>query len=536
MPLHISYTIHGLPDAKMQAVSSAERKVCALVQALCSAQDGRKIGGILPNRDITEAILDELQEHNTPRDRALGWARGIRGEVLDTVPQTEFGGKTLDAYQVDAIRKLTIAGGVLALGCGLGKTITALCAVRSYEPRLNTRRVWIVCPLNAMSSWRPYVKYLDGWDVKIISMDSLHKLAAEPVGGIVIYDEAHLLGSSGARRTKAAHQARIAFDVGLCLTGTFLHGGVEKTLSMLDLAIPGAAGFASKWSAGDYFKCLVRKKVGPRSVTELVRPTGDNRNRLFTYLGRYVVMLSTQSESVRASLTVPDQFIHTIRLNEPWKPLHEEAAHLALQIYEETQQLPHAQEVAHALCRSAFQDKADWLIEQLQDDNEPCVVYAHYHETLDAVCQALEAAGITHVRIDGGSSVVERTTARDRFRAGEVRCFVGQVVATGIGVDGLQEISRYSVSVDHCWRPDVYAQSLARTRRRGQQHETHHIDLIANKLQHAVVERIRAGEIFDRQAREYIEVQQGLTGTTCNHTVPANLTIHSPDTGSCVTP
>jgi len=527
MSCHLTYTIREMSGASLQAVSSSDRKASALTHTLNAILSGRRVAGLLPTDETSkDHVLNELRSLNVPSERAELWSKGIDEERINSDICTEFAGKFLDPYQVEAIRRLTVAGGVLALGCGLGKTLAALCAVKSYQTTLKSLRLWVVCPLNAMSSWKPYLTTtnMPGWDIKLISMDSLHKLAAEPSGGVIIYDEAHLLGSSGARRTKAAHLCRISFDVGLCLTGTFLHGGVEKTLSMLDLAIPGAAGFASKWSAGEHFKCLVRKKIGARTVTEIARPIGVAKERLFAHLTRYVVMLSTASEAVRASLTIPDQSIHTLRLNEPWRPLHEDASHEALRIHAETGELPHAQEVAHALCRGGGKDKAVWLIEQLEGDNEPCVVYAHYHETLDAVCEALREAKITFTRIDGSHGPNDRVAARDLFRSGQSRVFVGQVVATGIGVDGLQDISRYSVSLDHCWRPDVYAQSLARTCRRGQKYETHHIDLVANKLQLAVVERIRAGETFDREAQEYQEVTRSIIESACNsdedHTLP----------------
>jgi superfamily II DNA or RNA helicase len=298
---------------------------------------------------------------------------------------------------------------------------------------------------------------------------------------------------------------------------------------MLDLAIPGAAGFASKWSAGEYFKCLVRKKIGTRSVTEIVRPGGVQRERLFQYLARYVVMLSSSSDSVRASLTVPDQHIHTIQLAEPWRSLHEEASHVALTEYDATGVLPNAQATAHALCRAGADAKIAWIFEHL--DNEACVIYAHYHETLDAVQAELEAAGITYVRVDGSTTAKERIEARDRFADGTAQVFLGQVVASGIGVDGLQERAIYSISLDHSWRPDVYSQSLARTCRRGQTQETHHFDLVANRLQLHVLNRIRAGEQFNAECQEWQELRTITQDLARNTSPDPTLTPPCPATG-----
>jgi SNF2 family DNA or RNA helicase len=187
---------------------------------------------------------------------------------------------------------------------------------------------------------------------------------------------------------------------------------------------------------------------------------------------------------------------------------------VALTEHAETGVLPNAQATAHALCRANAEAKVDWLLEHLGD--EPCVVYAHYHETLDTVCHALTDADISWVRVDGSTSATERISARDSFAHGDVQVFVGQVVASGIGVDGLQERAIYSVSLDHSWRPDVYSQSLARTCRRGQTRETHHFDLVANRLQERVLCRIRSGEQFNAECEEWQEIRQNLSGISCS--------------------
>lgn len=497
----LSYRVVGLPKSKLQHTHNADRPACAIVAALAAGQ-------------YSDEAMSYLHKVGVPRSSADRWANAIRiGSTPSTVKIDLIAGRSLDDYQLQAIGQLTLSGGVLALGCGLGKTITALGAAELLKPTLRAPRLWIVAPLNAMSSWKPYVPYLteSGWtDVKIISMDSLHKIAAEPIGGVIIYDECHLLGGSGARRTNAAHTTRLAFDVGICLTGTFLHGGIEKTLSMLDLAIPGAAGFSSRWAAGEHFGCLVRKRIGARTVTSLEKPGGAKRAEFFDYIKRYVVMLSASSDSVRASLTIPNQYIHTIELATPWQELPDEAAHTALTMHAETGVLPNAQAVAHALCQAGAEDKIAWLVDALSSGSEQCVVFAHYTETLDALVAALDQANITWTRVDGTSSPTSRIASRAAFTAGEARVFIGQIVAAGIGVDGLQDATTFSVTLDHCWRPDVYAQSLARTARRGQTLETNHFDLVSNQLQARVVERVRSGAEFNAEAEEWLQIRQAL--------------------------
>jgi hypothetical protein len=504
MTLHITYSLLDLPNSRPQAVHNADRRLCAYVAALRS----HKIGGMLPPGDVHKAIRDELNTLEVPPSRVKLWTADLPLGI-DDVPVT-VAGLTLDEYQREAIARLRIGGGVLALGCGLGKTLTAIAAAIAAHKWCLTPRILILAPLNALSSWKRYKDHLEalGWEVLISSMDSAHKLKLPNRGGVIIYDEVHLQGHSTARRTKAAHDLRPLFDVGLCLTGTFLHGGVEKTLSMLDLAIPGAAGFANRWSCGEYFKCLVRKKLGQRVVTAIEKPSGSAKTAFFAYLSRYVIHLTSRSESVSRDVSIPEQYIHTQLLGKPWRPMEEEAVDYIKTQMADGQPIPHASEVAHYLCRQGVDDKVDWLMEQLAGDDEPVVVFAHYTDSIEAIRDRFLDEGVTYMTVDGATSASDRVMIRNEFIAGKYRVLLGQVIAAGIGMDGLQERTRFSVMIDHPWRPDAYAQALARVCRRGQDHECHHVDLIANSLQQTVVDRLRAGTEFDAACHEWQELRR----------------------------
>ena len=328
MSLTLPAFTYALPleGAPRQSVTGADRPACAFVAALAAWERGQTLMGQarkLTDDQIAQCFRSGSQLLGVHLDRMCTWAAGVNHE---RIPQTwprpiSINGLTLSQYQLDAEHKLTIAGGVLNLGVGLGKTLTtaAMAEIYQREGLAMPSRCWIVAPLIAHGAWKPYLPYLKSMyrDVRVLSIDSIHKFkAAAPEGGLLIVDEAHLAGRMTARRTSSLMTLRLGFDVGLCLTGTLVHGGLEKALTVLDLAVPGAAGFSSRWTAGDYFKVLVRKKIGSRTVTSLEKPTGALKNAFMEWVHSYSCVLSKDSPAVAAEVCIPGQELHTVEIGD----------------------------------------------------------------------------------------------------------------------------------------------------------------------------------------------------------------------------
>jgi hypothetical protein len=248
-----------------------------LTAALAAIADGKQVNTNVVGNNLVPMLVQEFTKLDIPAPRAALWAETINGAKAELEVEESCNGLALSGYQSAAIRTLGKAGGILALDTGLGKTLSTTAAALGYAKCGYDKRCYILAPVNAMGAWKAYLPILEQAfdEVAIYSIDSLHKakgLASEP-GGVLILDEVHLLGVETAKRTKEAHSLRKCFDVGIGLTGTLLTGGVEKALSAIDLAVPGAALFSSVWTAGDYFECLVRKEVpGRGTVTAVEKP------------------------------------------------------------------------------------------------------------------------------------------------------------------------------------------------------------------------------------------------------------------------
>ena len=284
-----SYPIHCFPGcerAPYQAIAQADRPACAMVTALAALERGEVLGGALASVSREEArvaLTAMLAGYGVHPSRVALWTRAVNLEKAGCAEiPTVIAGLQLDPYQVYSLGELSVAGGVLNFAVGIGKTISAVAgAIAAVKPgRAQPSRLWVACPKNATGTW---VKVRDSMkrvfhEVHIVSVDNLHNavgLSSVP-GGVIIFDEAHKLGAPTTRRTKAAHEVRRAFEVGFCLTGTLLHGGVEKAMSVMDLAVPGLGLFSTRWTIGRQFNCIIKKRVGERMKASLVKPANKD--------------------------------------------------------------------------------------------------------------------------------------------------------------------------------------------------------------------------------------------------------------------
>jgi hypothetical protein len=464
----------------------------------------------IPARDAVYAVNSLLPS------RARVWATTLRDPM--TIPMT-IDGYTLDPYQIDTVAKLRPGGGVLTLGCGLGKTITALAAALALTPPSKIAgntfdRIYIVCPLNALGTWKPFIPWLKQRfaEVVLISQDSLHKIQAIGAtdSSCIIFDEVHGMGAWSAQRTKLAHYVRWQFTVGLCLTGTLLHAGPEKVLSIMDLAIPGAALFGNKYEFGRHFGCLVRKTLGNRSVHSVEKVPAHRLEEFQRYLDRLVVCKNKNSPDVRASVIIPDQDVGMVEIGDTSLSLTLEAVAAAREILaEDPNGVPSMSAVMHRLSHVGTEAKLDWLLEQMHGDDQQVVVFATYHDTLDQIQARLEHEQILFVRVDGGVTGPARDKKIKAFQDGAARVFLAQSDAASVSMN--LQCAKLSVMFDSTWKATVYEQAMARTCRRGQPHRCHHFNLLGNHFQKMVFKRLESACDFDAQVAEYQDIKQGLT-------------------------
>lgn len=321
--INLARAFPELPS-RVQSTSEVTQPIAGVALVLAYLFSGNQLPGSLS--DMTpEEIYDELKSccdyYNVDIERVGSWANSLllppeetlSADLLEQVPK-KLKSLTLHSYQVEtAAWSAHRLGSVLALGCGVGKTVTACAAAETAVRigRCSSKRCVVVAPLNAISTWQKYLHELQRVfdDVRLVSCDSLHRMTGidRTIGGAVIFDELHKLKHQERRRTSSAHIIRHAFDWGIGLTGTMLHTGAEGILSMLDLVCPGMSRFLDKWAFGEAFDCIAVKKVGNRKRHSLVRPSERAKDSFVQYLKRGVRSLSAASPEVAACISIPGQ-------------------------------------------------------------------------------------------------------------------------------------------------------------------------------------------------------------------------------------
>jgi SWI/SNF-related matrix-associated actin-dependent regulator 1 of chromatin subfamily A len=106
------------------------------------------------------------------------------------------------------------------------------------------------------------------------------------------------------------------------------------------------------------------------------------------------------------------------------------------------------------------------------------VVFAHHREVIERLADALGNHG--SVIVYGGMTAEQKQKSIDSFITDpQTRVLIGQTVAGGTGVDGLQEVCNHIVFVELDWSPGVMDQAIDRCRRIGQKRETVFVQYLA---------------------------------------------------------
>lgn len=507
MPIPQIGYLAPVPGNPRQALPRSDWPVQSAVAALA----GDKFFGPLAS-SAREVLRAWLLSQEIPADRLDHWIRALRGQFVYIPGDRSSARFNPFDHQEEAVRAMSCAGGIMNLGCSLGKTLATEVYVNAVAARFRGKPLVLASTRTALDggAWDAYIPRFEAlgfskvWQV---SIDSLHKF--EPgfpsAGGLLVIDEAHMLGGAKARRTKHAMALRLKMDDALLLTGTLFHGGLERALTVMNLAIPGLAAFASTFQAAAFFNCLHQKTVGDQKYWEITKPTGKSFEAFKDFVTRrFVIALTKKSEIVRKNMEIPDQELTTLSFNGPWASVQYDAIQEIRRAIDAGEGIPTAAAVRHKLARAGLDIKLDWVLDTLED-GEPLVVFAKYRESLDAAAKRFTEAGIPFVRVDGDVTGDARRQAIADFQAPTgPQVFLGQCEAAGVSV----ELTRASVSVslDSTWKGDAYDQHLARTCRFGQAKTCVHYDLVANALQQRIVETVRAGGVFDAAIAEFQDI------------------------------
>lgn len=137
--------------------------------------------------------------------------------------------------------------------------------------------------------------------------------------------------------------------------------------------------------------------------------------------------------------------------------------------------------------------RLDLLLELVEDDDAPLVVWARFREELRLIAEALAKAGRRVVEYHGGVGAQGREDAVDRFQSGEADVFVGQPQAGGIGLTLTR--AEWTVYYSNDFNLETRLQSEDRNHRIGTRKSVRYVDIVArNTIDEAIARTLQRKE------------------------------------------
>lgn len=351
---------------------------------------------------------------------------------------------------------------------GLGKTIQAIGAV-NQDPQAEF--VLVVCPASLKVNWR---QEIDKWGVSpcafwtITNYDQLHKLDMSLEWDLVVFDEAHYLKNTDAKRSRLARQIKAKRT--LLLTGTPILNRPIELWHLLHILDPKTWPMNSRMRYALRYCNAYQRKVGRSKMVwdmsgasnldelrEILKPVMIRRTKaeVLTQLPpkrRQIVELSQQGMTrafrnlMKVSIQSYGEQVRDLDCNVEalWSKLSELRHDTALA------KLPLAIE----------------FIKDALESSEKIVVFAHHRDVLEELYNAL--AEYSPVMVHGGTTLANRQAAVDAFQnRPTARVFIGQLQAAGVGLT--LTAASHVIFVELDWVPGNVSQAEDRCHRIGQQ-------------------------------------------------------------------
>lgn len=437
----------------------------------------------------TAAALDKLAREHIDMEQRLSdllTSRVPPSHVELAVPARE--------YQLFAATMLETRGGLLlADDVGLGKTVSAICAM--VKPA-NLPAV-VVCPAHMPDQWAAYIARFapslrvhkarksqpypltskrlqaDLWPDQLpdVIITSYHKLRGwaptlAEVAQLVVFDECQALrsGSSYIYAAASLLARRCRLRLGLSATPVYNYG--SEFWSVVDVLLPD--------TLGDYYE-FIREwcTAAPGGKSKL------QDSELFgAYLRREGIMLRRTRADVGRELPDLTKVVHEVDSDPAaLDAIKGDAVALARKIIARNEsfrgELMQNSGMFEALMRQATGlAKAPYVAEfvRILIESGNRVVLFGWHRQVYAIW-AERLADLKPVFYTGDESATQKEAARQAFITGESPLLI-MSLRSGAGVDGLQGVCNTVVFGELDWSPGAHEQCIGRVHRDGQSQPT----------------------------------------------------------------
>jgi superfamily II DNA or RNA helicase len=362
-------------------------------------------------------------------------------------------------------------GALVVVPPGQGKTLLSIAAADSLGPC----RVLVVCPASLIEKWwREIDRWgsgaaewtVESWDVtaRLARFDSGRRGGGVGSWDLVILDESVMGKSRKAQRFKSFKKVTKYWDRVWLLSGNPMSRYADDLWAQLSLIWPRA--YPSYWRFARRY-CVIEetpwgdKVVGTRPNRDVMEENDD----LVIVVGQEdLVELPEYRFETMDVVLGPGQRAAFDAMAEEFVAELEDGSQVVAE--NEISKLVRLQQITSYWDGESA--KHDALLQNLDDYEEPHLVWTHWREGAEALWTRLVQAGASAAWVSGTDSLRDRDQTMEDYKAGLVDVLV---LSIGVGKFGHDFVNTRTVHyVDKTWNADDYFQSLRRVRRIGLDH------------------------------------------------------------------
>jgi len=432
-------------------------------------------------------------------------------------------GRTFFRFQRQGVGfLLTHPKALLADEQGLGKTAQVLGVVNADQ---QVRRVLIVCPPSVTGVWRAEAerwltrslnvgvataKDLPDTDMVIVhwAVVARHEVALRQRDwDLIALDECHWAKNPRAQRTRAVLGGRgrrpLTARRQIALSGTPIPNRPIELQPIVQWLWPEQSwvnwfyyareycnGYKNRWGwVVDGASNLAGLRFNLKQAGMLRRRKAEVLTDLPAKIRR-LVPLAADTPDLRAALRAEEKALKELRKALAAKKAGKNAEQAANHEYvAAVQQLGGARlpfdlgvvsELRHATAKAKAPIVSQHILDVLEDGVGKLIVFAHHHDVVEIIRQAMDEAGVGCVVMTGETPLARRAELVEKFQTDEtVRVFIGGIYVASEGIT-LTSAS-HVVFAELDWVPGKIAQAEDRAHRIGQQDSV--------LVEHVVLER-----------------------------------------------
>lgn len=493
------------------------------------------IAGMYPTVDIEPQVKELLRKENI--EIVMDNMRMVAKSIVREKKETDFRIDGIKGapymYQNVGVEFIENAGGkaIIADEPGVGKTLQAL----GYAVHKKFNRTLVVCPASVKFAWENEVyKWTDltsvildsktdiskidpSKNVWIINYDILPKFAqalAEVKFDYIIGDEAHMIKTPSAKRTKAFRFIALNVPNVVLLTGTPLLSRPSELFSLLNIIDP------KTWTS---YYSYVRRYCDAKQTRFGLDTSGvSNPEELHARINNYFIR--RKKEEVLSELPPKSYIRIPILLSDEFSSEYHHAEEDLAEYLWQIGKRDHPEALTNAeaivkintlrqICANGKVSAATEMIETIIASGQKVLVFASFVEPLKNLIEKYKDSCVV---ITGETPIEDRKTAVDSFQNDpNIKVFFGGYKSAGVGIT-LTAASNV-IFLDYAWNPADHRQAEDRAHRPGataeclniyQMHAMNTLDeKMANvlKRKQEIFDRVIEGEVVERDEIDMVE-------------------------------